>query len=69
MEIDAIDVAMETIGQPHPNSPILGKFVSVTEIVKLDSIKDEFINIFEKKLGKEVTDKNILAIEKGHDSL
>ena len=67
--IDANGISMEIVGQPRPNTVILGKLVQVTEIVKLASVIAEFRNIFEHKIGKEATDKNILAIEKAYDSI
>lgn len=67
--IDAIAIAMETVGLPASNSVMLGKIVQVTGVVELDSLKEEFRKIFEEKIGKEMTQKNILAIERGHDSL
>lgn len=67
--VDANGISMEIIGQPRPNTVILGKFVQVTEAVKLESFISEFRNIFESKIGKENTDKNILAIEKAYDTI
>jgi pyruvate ferredoxin oxidoreductase gamma subunit len=67
--IDANGISMEVVGQPRPNTVILGKFVQVTESVQLASVIAEFRNIFEDKIGKDATDKNILAIEKAYDSI
>ena len=67
--IDANGISMEVIGQPRPNTVILGKFVQVTEKVKLESVIDEFRHIFEDKIGQEGTNKNILAIEKAYDTI
>jgi len=67
--IDANGISMEIVGQPRPNTVILGKLVQVTEAVKLTSVIAEFRNIFEHKIGKEATDKNILAIEKAYDAI
>ncbi|MFA7209167.1 MAG: 2-oxoacid:acceptor oxidoreductase family protein [Parcubacteria group bacterium] len=67
--VDANGISMEIVGQPRPNTVILGKFVQVTEAVKLASVTGEFRNIFEHKIGKEITDKNILAIEKAYDTI
>ncbi|MDD3498241.1 MAG: 2-oxoacid:acceptor oxidoreductase family protein [Candidatus Moranbacteria bacterium] len=67
--IDAIGIAEDTIGQPRPNGVMLGKIVSVIKVVKLENVFDQFRKIFEKKVGKAITQKNILAIERGHDSL
>ncbi|HBO16999.1 MAG: Pyruvate synthase subunit PorC [Candidatus Moranbacteria bacterium GW2011_GWE2_35_2-] len=67
--IDATDIAMKTVGLPASNSVILGKIIQVIGVVKLDSLKEEFRKIFEGKIGKKMTEKNILAIERGYDSL
>lgn len=67
--IDASGISHKIVGAPRPNTTILGKFVKVTEAIKLESVIAEFRKIFEGKLGKEDTDKNVLAIEKGYDSL
>lgn len=67
--VDADGISMEIIGQPRPNTVILGKLVQVTEKVKLENVIKEFREIFESKIGKENTDKNILAIEKAYDTI
>ena len=67
--IDASGISMEIIGQPRPNTVILGKFVKVTGVVELESVIEEFRNIFEGKVGKEICEKNIQAIEKAYDVL
>jgi len=67
--VDANGISMEIVGQPRPNTVILGKFVQVTEIVKLESVVAEFKKIFEDKIGKEATNKNIQAIEKAYDAI
>lgn len=67
--IDANGISMEIIGQPRPNTVILGKFVQVTEAVKLESVAEEFRKIFLEKIGSEATEKNIQAIEKAYDTI
>ncbi len=67
--IDASGISLSIIGQPRPNTVILGKFVQVSGVVKMESMIEEFRRIFEKKLGKENCDKNIQAIEKAYDTI
>jgi len=67
--VDANGISMEVVGQPRPNTVILGKLVQITESVSLAGVISEFRNIFEGKIGKEATDKNIQAIEKAYDSI
>ena len=67
--IDAAGIAMEIIGQPRPNSVILGKLIQVTEAVELESVVEEFRKIFALKIGSDLTERNALAIRKGYNSL
>lgn len=67
--VDADGISMEIIGQPRPNTVILGKIVQVTGIASLESVVEEFKKIFEDKIGKESSDKNILAIERSYDAI
>jgi pyruvate ferredoxin oxidoreductase gamma subunit len=67
--VDADGISMEIVGQPRPNTVILGKFVQVSEAVKLESIITEFKKIFEAKVGKEAAEKNVQAIEKAYDTI
>ena len=67
--VDANGISMEIVGQPRPNTVVLGKLVQITEIVKLETLVSEFRKIFEGKIGKEATDKNIMAIEKAYDTI
>ncbi len=61
--VDASGMSLEVIGEDRPNTVILGKFAFVTDIVKIDDIISVFRAKYEKKVGKEKTDKNIKAIE------
>jgi pyruvate ferredoxin oxidoreductase gamma subunit len=67
--VDANKISMDIVGQPRPNTVILGKIVKITEIVKLESVVTEFRKIFEEKLGQEICEKNIQAIERAYDSI
>lgn len=67
--VDANGISLEIIEQPRPNTVILGKLIQVAEITKLDSVIQEFRKIFEAKIGSEMTEKNIQAIEKAYDTI
>jgi pyruvate ferredoxin oxidoreductase gamma subunit len=67
--VDASGIALDTIGQVQPNGVILGKLISVTEIVKLESVLSQFREIFQDKIGQDLTRKNVLAIERGYDAI
>ena len=67
--VDANGISLQIVGQARPNTVILGKIAQVAEPASLESIISEFRKIFEKKIGKENCNKNILAIEKAYDSI
>lgn len=67
--IDANGISMEIVGQPRPNTVILGKLIKVSEVAKLESVTEEFRKIFTAKIGEEMTEKNIKAIEKAYDAV
>lgn len=64
--VDASGISQEIIGENRPNTCILGKFVFVSEIVKLKSITKVFKEKYLSKIGELKTQKNIEAIEKAH---
>lgn len=67
--VDANGISAELIGQPRPNTVILGKLIKVSEIAKLESVIQEFKKIFTAKIGEEMTEKNVKAIEKAYDTI
>lgn len=67
--IDALGIALNVTGAPAINSVILGKLVKVSEIVNIESIISEFRELFTNKIGKELTEKNVKAIQEGYDAI
>ncbi|OGI26355.1 MAG: hypothetical protein A3J76_04295 [Candidatus Moranbacteria bacterium RBG_13_45_13] len=67
--IDATGMSADIIGEPRPNTAILGKLIKVSEIVKLENVVDVFREKYTGKVGAEKTEKNVRAIEKAYDSI
>jgi len=67
--VDASGISLKIVGQPRPNTVVLGKFIQVTEATTIESVVEEFRHIFEAKIGKETCDKNVEAIEKAYDTV
>lgn len=67
--IDATGLSFEIVGEPRPNTAILGKLLKVSEVVKLENVIDVFREKYTPKIGAEKTEKNVQAIEKAYDSL
>ena len=67
--VDATHIALNVTGAPNPNMALVGKLLAVSGIVSLDSAAEIFRAVFTEKIGKELTEKNIKAMEAGYDSL
>lgn len=67
--LDANGIALEVTGVSNPNMVLIGQLLKVSEIVSLDSAAEIFREVFMEKIGKELTEKNIQAMEKGYDVL
>lgn len=67
--LDATKIALDLTGNVNPNTVLVGKMIQLSEIVSLESVEEIFRGVFTEKIGKELTEKNILAMQAGYDSL
>ena len=67
--IDATAIALEKTGNPNPNTVLVGQLIKISEIVSLESAAEIFREVFTEKIGKELTEKNIAAMEAGYDAI
>lgn len=65
--IDADQIALDFTGKAKSNAVILGKIAKETGIVKLESLVEEFREVFAEKIGNDLTNKNIEAIKAGFE--
>jgi len=67
--VDATKIAIDTVGRNLPNTPMLGAFVKLTEIIPLDAVKDSVKRKFLKKLGEDKTNATIKGVEMAYKSV
>ena len=67
--IDATGIALDVTGNPNPNMILVGQLIKISEAVSLESAAQIFRETFTEKLGKDLTEKNILAMQTGYDAL
>lgn len=67
--VDGNGISADIIGKPSPNMVLIGHLIKVTEIVSMESAAEIFRGVFTEKIGKDLTEKNIKAMEAGYDSL
>lgn len=67
--IDAAKIALDILGKNIPNIPLTGAIIALTDLVSVDSVNKRIRGKFLKKIGKDLTEKNIKALKKGFDEL
>ena len=63
--VDATAIALEIIGKPFVNTPMIGALVGATGIVKLDSV----IEAIKERFPEEIANKNIEAVKKTYEKI
>ena len=67
--VNATRVAIDTIGKPIPNTPMIGAFIKATEIVTLENVTEHLKKSFGKKFSKEIVDGNIEAVKRAFEEV
>jgi len=66
---DATSIAIEVIGKPFVNIPMLGAFAKHTGLISFESLKNAILEMFEGKGKEDVAKKNVDAAKKVYDSV
>lgn len=64
--VNATDIAIECIGRPLPNSPMLGALSKATGLVSLESLLEDIKKSFGKKFSQKIIDGNLEAVNRGY---
>ncbi len=66
--VDADRIAMETLGRPIPNTPMLGAVIRATGVLEYDLFIESMEKQLEKKFGSrpEIVEGNLKAIERAY---
>ncbi|MFP4331927.1 MAG: pyruvate flavodoxin oxidoreductase subunit gamma [Campylobacterales bacterium] len=64
--LDCIKISQETIGRAIPNTPMLGAFVKVSDMLELDYFQNAMRKVLGKKLPEKIIQGNMAAIEKAY---
>ncbi|MBN2134096.1 MAG: 2-oxoacid:acceptor oxidoreductase family protein [Acidobacteria bacterium] len=67
--LDATKISLDAIGRPIPNTPMLGALVKATNVIKLDTLRDDVRKKFAKKFPERVIQGNLDAIEKAYEEV
>lgn len=67
--IDATQIALDTVGRPIPNTPMLGALIKATGMINLDTILEHLKKSFGKKFAQEIIDANIDAVKRAYEEV
>lgn len=67
--VDATKIAIDTLGRPIPNTPLLGALAKVTDEIDTESLIEDIKTSFGKKFSKDVIDANIEAIKRAQEEV
>ncbi|HEY6011568.1 MAG TPA: 2-oxoacid:acceptor oxidoreductase family protein [Nitrospirota bacterium] len=67
--VDATKIAIDTIGRPMPNAPMLGALNKAISIVGQDVLLDDVKGSFGKKFAQKIIDGNLAAVKRGYEEV
>ncbi len=67
--VDATGIAIDEIGRPIPNAPMLGALIKVSGILSLDSILDRIRKKFSHGFKADLLEGNVRAIRRAYEEV
>ncbi len=67
--VDATGIALETIGRPIPNMPMVGALLAVDDMLTLDELKGALVEQLGSKFSQVVIDGNLAAVDRANKEL
>jgi pyruvate ferredoxin oxidoreductase gamma subunit len=67
--VDATGIALDSIGRPIPNMPMIGALLAVDELMTVDELKSELVEKLGRKFSQVVIDGNLAAVERANKEL
>ena len=67
--VDATGIALDSIGRPIPNMPMIGALLAVNELMTVDALKASLVKQLGSKFSQKVIDGNLAAVERANKEL
>jgi pyruvate ferredoxin oxidoreductase gamma subunit len=67
--IDATGIAIDEIGRPIPNSPMLGALIKVSGILSMDTVIGQIKKKFSHGFRAEILEGNVRAIKRAYEEV
>jgi len=67
--VDATGIALDSIGRPIPNMPMIGALLAVNDMMTIDELKNELVENLGSKFSQVIIDGNLAAVERANKEL
>ncbi len=67
--VDATGIALDTIGRPIPNMPMIGALLAVKDLLTLKELQDALVEQLGSKFSQAVIDGNLAAVDRANKEL
>ncbi len=67
--VDATGIALDTIGRPIPNMPMIGALLAVNDMMTVDELKSALVQQLGSKFSQTVIDGNLSAVGRANKEL
>lgn len=64
--LDATRIALDNIGRPLPNSPMVGALANISGLVSLEHLLEDVRKSFGKRFSQNIIDGNLEAVRRGY---
>jgi pyruvate ferredoxin oxidoreductase gamma subunit len=67
--VDATGIALDEIGRPIPNSPMIGALLKITDLAEIDKMARLVGKKFEGKLSAKAVEGNVKAMKRAYEEV
>ena len=64
--VDAMQIALDCLGKPIPNTPMIGALVKVAGLIKVENLIKGLKKKFSGKFRDEIVEGNVKAVERAY---
>ncbi len=67
--VDATGIALDTIGRPIPNMPMIGALLAVKDVMTVEDLKQALVSRLGSKFSQVIIDGNLAAVDRANKEL
>jgi pyruvate ferredoxin oxidoreductase gamma subunit len=67
--VDATGIALEEMGRPIPNTPMIGALLKVTDLAEIDKMAAILTKKFKGKLSDKMVEGNVKALKRAYEEV